>query len=215
LHHLDLHTHQIASKNEIYSLEPNFKIPQACYFSAGFHPWFLEEDWEQKIDLIQKISLHPRCVAIGESGFDRLKGPALDVQEAAFRAQAELAVERGLPMILHVVKSQDLLLRWFKTTPNRPIIIWHGFNLKVEIAREFEKFGIFYSFGKALLNPASHASNWIKSCAREQIFLETDDSGLEIMKIYEAASLLLHCEVEELANQVKENWNRISTQELK
>jgi hypothetical protein len=34
------------------------------------------------------------------------------------------------------------------------------------------------------------------------------------MKIYEAASLLLHCKVEELANQVKENWNRISTQKI-
>jgi TatD DNase family protein len=214
LNYLDFHTHQSGCKSGIFSLEPNFEIPASGYFSAGFHPWFLEVDWEQKIDLLQKISLHPRCVAIGESGFDRLKGPALDLQEAAFSAQAELAFERSMPMILHVVKSQDYLLRWFKTTPNRPIIIWHGFNLKVEIAKEFEKFGIFYSFGKALLNPASNASNWIKSCAWEQIFLETDDSGLEIMKIYEAASLLLHCEVEELANQVKENWNRISTQKI-
>jgi TatD DNase family protein len=215
LNYLDFHTHQSGCKSGVFSLEPNFEIPASGYFSAGFHPWFLEENWAQKIDQLQKLSLHPRCVAIGESGFDRLKGPALEVQETAFRAQTELAVERGLPMILHVVKSHDLLLRWIKNTPNRPPIIWHGFNLKVEIAKEFEKFGIFYSFGKALLNPESNASNWIKSCAPEQIFLETDDSGLNIMKIYEAASLLLHCEVEELANQVKVNWNRISTQELK
>ncbi|GIW71084.1 MAG: TatD family hydrolase [Planctomycetota bacterium] len=40
---------------------------------------------------------HPRCVAVGEIGFDRIT----EAEERALRAQLEMARERGLPVLIH------------------------------------------------------------------------------------------------------------------
>lgn len=49
---------------------------------------------------------------------------------------------------------------------------------------------------------------WIES------FFETDDSGVEIDSIYQAASLLLQLPVARLAKQVIANWNAISKRKI-
>ena len=211
---LDLHTHQIESEEGIFSLKSDFRIPDSGYFSAGLHPWFLKEDWQEDFDRIKEIANNPRCLAIGESGFDRFKGPGIAIQIAAFHFQAELASNLNIPLILHCVKGHDLLLDFLKSSGNPPNIIWHGFNQNPKLAIQLLDFPVSFSFGKALLIPDSNATLWLKSCPLDRIFLETDDSGLEIYSIYQTASLLLRLNVEDLCHQVKENWNRISNRKL-
>ncbi len=211
---LNLHTHQVEPENGIFNLTPDFEIPVSGYFSAGLHPWFLKEDWRGNLEKLKEIANNPRCLAIGESGFDRLKGPEISVQKEAFRAQAELAATLGIPLILHCVKGHDLLLEFLKSSNNTPNIIWHGFNQNSKLALQLLDFTVSFSFGKALLIPDSNAAHWLKSCPLDRIFLETDDSGLDIYSIYQAASLLLQLSEEDLGNLVKENWNRISNRKL-
>lgn len=211
---LDLHTHQIKSENGIFSLTPEFEIPDSGYFSAGLHPWFLKVNWQESFEQIREIVKNPRCLAIGESGFDRLKGPEIFIQKAAFQSQAELASTIGIPLILHCVKGHGLLLEFLKSSKNLPNIIWHGFNQNPRLAIQLLDFPVSFSFGKALLIPDSNAANWLKSCPLDRIFLDTNDSGLEIYSIYQAASLLLQRSMEDLGNPVKENWNRISNRKI-
>lgn len=211
---LDLHTHQIKPVNGIFSLSPELEIPDSGYFSVGLHPWFLKEDWREKIEQIREITKNPRCLAIGESGFDRLKGPEILIQKEAFQSQAEIAATLGIPLILHCVKGHDLLLEFLKSSKNLPNIIWHGFNQNPRLAIELLDFSVSFSFGKALLIPDPKSAHWLRSCPLDRIFLETDNSGLEIYSIYEAASLLLQLSVGDLGHQVKENWNRISNRKL-
>lgn len=211
---LDLHSHHIKPENVIFSLKSEFEVPDSGYFSVGLHPWFLKEDWRENVKQILEIAKNPRCLAIGESGFDRLKGPEILVQKEAFQFQAELAFDLNMPLILHCVKGHDLLLEFLKREKNLPNIIWHGFNQNPRLAIQLLDFPVSFSFGKALLNPDSNAASWLKSCPLDRIFLETDDSGLEIYSIYQAASLLLQLSEEDLGNLVKENWNRISNRKM-
>ena len=211
---LDLHSHHIKPENVIFSLTSEFEVPDSGYFSVGLHPWFLKEDWRENVKQILEIAKNPRCLAIGESGFDRLKGPEILVQKEAFQFQAELAFDLNMPLILHCVKGHDLLLEFLKREKNLPNIIWHGFNQNPRLAIQLLDFPVSFSFGKALLNPDSNAASWLKSCPLDRIFLETDDSGLEIYSIYQAASLLLQLSEEDLGNLVKENWNRISNRKM-
>jgi len=46
-----------------------------------------------------------RVVAIGEAGFDRLRGGSPAVQREAFVAQSKIAEAVGKPLVLHVVKG--------------------------------------------------------------------------------------------------------------
>jgi TatD DNase family protein len=181
----------------------------------GLHPWFLDENWQVKLELIKNIARqNPKLLAIGECGFDRLKGPGILIQKAAFRAQAELAKELEIPVILHCVKGFDLLLEYLKAEKNPPSIIWHGWNLKAELATQLLEFPVFFSFGKHLQNPSSNAFGWLNQCPRERVFFETDDSGLEIHSVYQAASLILRLPMEQLGQLVISNWNRISKRKI-
>jgi TatD DNase family protein len=73
---------------------------------------------------------------------------------------------------------------------------------------------VFFSFGKQLLQPGSNVAHWLSACPADRVFFETDDSGLEIDSIYQAASLLLQLPVAKLADQVIANWNAISKRKI-
>lgn len=210
----DIHTHHLGLDKAIFNALDFSEIPTQ-HFSMGLHPWFLDEEWQSKLDRIGIVARgNPNLMAIGECGFDRLKGPEVSVQIAAFRAQAALAKELEIPLILHCVKGHDLILGFLKAEKYPPSIIWHGWNLKPELARPLLEFPVFFSFGKHLLHAESNATSWLNQCPRERFFFETDDSELEIHAVYQAASLILRTQMEELKDQVNSNWNRISKRKI-
>jgi TatD DNase family protein len=125
-----------------------------------------------------------------------------------------LAAQLEIPLILHCVKGHDLLMEYLKSTKNPPAILWHGWNQKPELARQLLPFPVFFSFGKQLHQPSSNAVQWLTQCPLDRVFFETDDSGVEIDSIYQAASLLLQLPVAKLADQVIANWNAISKRKI-
>ncbi len=214
MHFWDFHTHQSGQPYSLYQADnPATSGVGAC--SVGIHPWSVGLDWEDEFKRIQdQSSQHERVMAIGEAGVDRLKGPEISLQQSAFYTQASWAATLGIPLILHCVKSHDLLLEYLKSAKNPPCIIWHGWNQKPELATQLLPFPLFFSFGKHILHPGSNASKWLATCPLDRVFFETDDSGLEIGLIYQRASLLLQIPVASLAAQVIANWNAISKRKI-
>lgn len=214
MHFWDFHTHQSGKAFSIFNQGTIETINQGKY-SLGIHPWELDLNWELRLTKIQQESkANPLVLAIGESGFDRLKGPEISLQKGAFYAQARWASSLDIPLVLHCVKSHDLLLEFLKTEKNPPAIIWHGWNQKPELARQLLAFPVYFSFGKHLLKETGHAAKWLEECPLERVFFETDDSGLEIESIYQAASLILQLPLEILTLQVVSNWNTISQRKI-
>lgn len=214
MHCWDIHTHQAGRNHSIYqaeSLANAFK--GAC--SLGIHPWRVDLGWEGEVTQIQEYAQgNEQVLAIGEVGFDRLKGPDILLQKDAFFAQANLAARLAIPLILHCVKSHDLLLAYLKSATNPPNIIWHGWNQKPELAQQLLPYPIFFSFGKHLLHPGSNAAKCLEVCPIDRVFLETDESELKIESIYRAASLILQLPEVKLAEQVIANWNAISKRKI-
>ena len=214
MHCWDIHTHREGQPYSLYQADnPATSDVGAC--SVGIHPWSVGLGWEDEFKRIQdQSSQHEPVLAIGEAGFDRLKGPEISLQQSAFYAQASWAATLGIPLILHCVKSHDLLLEYLKLAKNPPNIIWHGWNQKPELATQLLPFPVFFSFGKHILHPGSNALKWLAACPLDRVFFETDDSGLEIGSIYQRASLLLQIPVASLAAQVIANWNAISKRKI-
>lgn len=214
MHFWDFHTHQAGQPCSILQAGKSI-LAEGIPVSVGIHPWELDSNWEDEFKKIQgQSSQHERVLAIGEAGLDRLKGPEISLQQSVFYAQASWAATLGIPLILHCVKSHDLLLEYLKSAKNPPNIIWHGWNQKPELARQLLPFPVFFSFGKHILYPGSNAEKWLKSCPLDRVFFETDDSGLEIGSIYQRASLLLQLPVASLVAQVIANWNAISKRKI-
>ncbi len=214
MHCWDIHTHREGHPYSLFQAG-KAKIVEGVPVSMGIHPWELDSNWDTHFEKIKwEAAQNPCVLAIGEAGFDRLKGPEISLQKQAFYAQASWAASLGIPLILHCVKSHDLLLEYLKSAKNPPNIIWHGWNQKSERARQLLPFPVFYSFGNQLLHPNSNAAKWLIACPLERVFFETDDSGLEIDSIYQRASLLLQIPVASLAAQVIANWNAISNRKI-
>lgn len=214
MHFWDFHTHHEGRPYSICQAGKN-TIETETHLSLGIHPWEVVLNWEKDFEKIKQKSVQNlRVLALGESGFDRLKGPQISLQKEAFFAQANLATRLEIPLILHCVKAHDLLLEYLKSEKNPPNMIWHGWNQKPELASQLLPFPIYFSFGKQVLHPESNSAKWLTICPINRVFFETDDSELKIESIYQSASLSLQLPVARLAEQVVKNWNAISKRKI-
>ena len=133
--YFDIHTHHMGGDGfRIVNRPPDDFMPcQEQWYSVGVHPWALQqgevrqETWEK----LREAAVHPQVLAVGEAGLDRLVQVPMKLQEAVFARQAELAGEAGKPLIVHLVRAVDELLRLKKALkPGVPwIILLHPFSV--------------------------------------------------------------------------------------
>jgi TatD DNase family protein len=119
-------------------------------YALGIHPLCTPDAADGDLAVLDReLALRkddPRLVAVGEIGLDYFV-PDLDAgrQELFYREQLLLAQRHGLPVILHVRRSADPLLRQLRRIPVRGIA--HAFNGSDQQAHEFVKLGFKLGFG--------------------------------------------------------------------
>ncbi|MCM1070015.1 MAG: TatD family hydrolase [[Clostridium] fimetarium] len=182
----DIHTHNAeAAEHALLSLNPEDAAAySAAYpgrmFSAGIHPWEPYESdakEDERFAALRRSLRLEGAAAVGETGFDKLRGPSMEIQERRFRRHAELSEEFGVPLIIHLVKAQERLLALrAELRPTLPWII-HGFRGKREQARQLAAAGLYISFGERF-NPEALAA-----VPASQRLAETDESPHPIADI--------------------------------
>ena len=202
---LDIHTHRVPLPLEsaIQNRYPEtFDEKAEGWFSVGFHPWRIEDyqkhyPWEE---LHRFLSL-PQVLAVGEAGIDKICGVPLDEQERVFIHQAETAEEIGKPLIIHMVKSADEMVRIRKQM--RPSVPWiiHGFRGKPAQAQQLLSHNFCLSFG-ALYHPES-----LKLTPLSRLFLETDEADISIESLIEKAAEIKGIDFEEMKQILMNNVN--------
>jgi len=200
---LDFHHHKLG-KNGIYNLDFNEAIPIGK-FSVGIHPKDITQNWKSDFEKIKNISISENCLAIGECGLDGLISAEENLQRKVFQAHIFWAEEIRKPIIVHCVRRFSQILHY--KNAKVPLVI-HGFNKKENIAAELLDAGFHLSFGYAALENLS-LQNIIKNIPIHRLFLETDDSDFEIIKLYEKVSKIKSISLENLKNQMWENLNHI------
>jgi TatD DNase family protein len=154
-------------------------LPRAVY-ALGIHPMYvmpldIEQSLSQLEQALQAYRDDPRLVAVGEIGVDYVV-PGLDAakQEQFYIAQLKLARRFGLPVILHVRKSQDTLLKWLGAV-DVPGGIAHAFNGSEDQAKRFIARGFALGFGgAATFNGSSRIRRLAATLPHEALALETD-----------------------------------------
>jgi TatD DNase family protein len=129
-----------------------------CTYALGIHPMYVPQAEESDLlALRQAIALamaDPLFVAIGEIGLDFFvpgldKGPLREKQEHFYVEQLKLAREFGLPVLLHVRRSQDTLLKYLRRIKVQGGIA-HAFNGSFQQAEAFIGLGFKLGFGGAM-----------------------------------------------------------------
>lgn len=142
--------------------------------SVGIHPWHASEN---RIELLDELATDPQVVAIGEAGFDTLRGPSADIQTKVFHHQTLLAERLGKPLIIHCVKAWDALLEQQRLLrPETPWIV-HGFRGSPQLCRQLLRRGLKISLGYRF-NPLTTAM-----IPEESLFIETDDAPVDISEV--------------------------------
>ena len=161
-------------------------------YALGIHPLYVMRASEQDLALLaDKLAEHagdPRLVAIGEIGLDFFV-PGLDAERQQFfyLAQLKLAKRFGLPVILHVRRSADQLLKGVRRHPVSGGIA-HAFNGSAQQAQTFIDLGFKLGFGGTL---TFQRSMQIRRLAAElpesALVLETDAPDIPPHWLYKTA----------------------------
>jgi TatD DNase family protein len=128
-----------------------------------------------------------RLVAVGEIGLDYFV-PGLDGarQELFYREQLALARRHGLPVILHVRRSADQLLKHLRRAGVRGIA--HAFNGSAQQAQEFVDLGFKLGFGGAVtFERALQIRRLAAELPLSAIVLETDSPDIPPHWLYRTA----------------------------
>lgn len=157
-------------------------------YALGVHPLYVHQVPDNALALLDE-ALHrwradPRLVAVGEIGLDHFVPELQDeasraLQERMYAAQLDLAVAHGLPVILHVRRSADGLLKHLRRLRDvgRPVAggIAHAFNGSHQQALAFVELGFRLGFGGALtFDRALQIRRLAADLPPEALVLETD-----------------------------------------
>jgi TatD DNase family protein len=146
--------------------------------AVGVHPSDLLEvpgDW---LSLIRRLGREPAVVALGEIGLDyHYDTVPEDRQKDAFRRQCDLAVELGLPALIHCRKAMADVLRIMEESGvNRGIM--HCFSGNLEEARRAIELGFHISFAGNLTFRNSRLPEVARQLPTSRILVETDSPYL-------------------------------------
>jgi len=156
--------------------------PNACY-ALGIHPIYVPhaaaDDLKRLRALAESALGDPRFVGIGEIGLDffvpSLCEPDMRArQEWFFREQLKLARDLDLPVLMHVRRSQDVVLKHLRQV-RPPGGIAHAFNGSFHQAGVYIDLGFKLGFGGAMtFTRALQIRRLATELPLDAIVLETD-----------------------------------------
>lgn len=202
---------QARSANVVHCVVPavavnNFQVVrelahQYSYsYALGIHPMCVPAAQDADLQALDaELTLRksdPRLVAVGEIGLDYFvpelkQSPMSERQEHFYREQLKIARKHGLPVILHVRRSADKLLKHLREL--LPVGGWsgiaHAFNGSEQQALGFILLGFKLGFGGAVtFEPALQLRRLATGLPLDNIVMETDSPDIPPFWIYKTAA---------------------------
>jgi len=146
-----------------------------CRHAFGIHPMYVGQAGPDDLDRLRGRLAEGSAVAVGEIGLDGFVPDGdLPLQMRYFEAQLRLARDFDLPVVLHIRRAQDEILKFLRRIPV-PGGIAHAFNGSRQQADAFIKLGFRLGFGGAMTYPGSRRIRELAATLPlESIVLETD-----------------------------------------
>ena len=146
-----------------------------CHAALGIHPMFVARAQPDDLALLRAAVAQHHPVAIGEIGLDFFV-PDFDAEGQGFYFSEQLKIARDfdLPVLLHIRRAQDPVLKQLRRIRVKGGIA-HAFNGSRQQADAFIKLGFKLGFGGAMTYPrATRLRELAATLPLEAIVLETD-----------------------------------------
>jgi TatD DNase family protein len=149
-------------------------FPQV-YAAVGRHPNSAQGFDGADLAELRALADHPRCVAIGETGFDfyRDRAPRAD-QERAFEAQIALAAESGKALVIHTREADDATVGMLAREASGVKVIMHCFSMPGRLDEVLDH-GWFVSFAGNVTYPKNDdLADAASRVPADRLLVETD-----------------------------------------
>ncbi len=203
------------------------------YYALGIHPLLVEQSDDDDLDILEQDVARamddPRFIGIGEIGLDFFvkdiaTGEPRQRQERFYQAQLKLARRHDLPVLLHVRRSQDMILKYLRRFTGISGIA-HAFNGSDQQADHFVQLGFALGLGGAMtFTRARQIRRLASRIPLSHLVLETDspdippawlqgnrprNTPVQIPAIAETLAQLRGATTEEIAKQTAETAYRV------
>ena len=175
---------EVLNFDTVRSLAHGF--PQGAY-ALGIHPMYVANAGETALTQLRNaLNQHisdPRLIAVGEIGLDFFipeisTGVPREKQIRYFEAQLQIAREFNLPVLLHVRRSQDEILKYLRRIKVRGGIA-HAFNGSFQQAQQYIDLGFALGMGGAMTyTRALQIRRLAKEFSLDHLVLETDSPDI-------------------------------------
>jgi TatD DNase family protein len=169
---------------DISSVDPMIsavnRYPGICYPMTGLHPTSVKEDYLSQLDMIEKLLIKHKFVAIGEIGIDLYWDKTfLKEQLVSFRRQIALASDNGLPLVIH---SRDAFPEVFSVLDefkgNALKGVFHAFTGTLKDAERVVNMGFKLGIGGIVTFKNSGLDKIVEDIGPGNLILETDSPYL-------------------------------------
>ena len=146
------------------------------YPTAGVHPSDVRENYEEQFQNLLEFIDNNKVYAIGECGLDYYWDITYkEEQKAIFKLQCELAIERNLPIIVHMRDATNDAYNILKEYKGRLSGVMHCYSGSKEMAMEFLKLGFYISLGGPVtFKNAKEPKKVCEIVPLDRLLIETD-----------------------------------------
>lgn len=145
--------------------------------ALGVHPHDAST-WKDGDDRrLRELLAHPKAVAVGECGLDFFYDHSpREVQERVFRAQIEVALESGLPVVVHNRDSNDAMLAILEDPRYRGLRVdLHSFAGGLAMARRALALDCWFGISGMVTFPkADNVREVLPEIPLDRLLIETD-----------------------------------------
>jgi TatD DNase family protein len=199
--------------------------PGVVLAAAGLHPGFVPPGSTPDLSWLGAMIAGGGVAAVGEIGLDAaVPGADLDAQERAFRVQAAMARDAGLPILVHVRGAFERAVGVLASLgPGGPGGVLHAFGGSAELAARLFRLGFLRGVGGTATRPGStRIRAAIAATPIDAIVLETDAPYIgtetrpagrvepaDLPEVAQAVAALLRLPVDAVAERTTANARRL------
>ena len=152
------------------------KFPKVCYPMIGLHPTSVDKNFENELNIVEKLLTEKHFIGIGECGIDLYWDKTfIKEQEQAFAFQLQLAKKYNLPVIIHARESfKEIYNILEKEWDNTLRGVFHSFTGNMEDVTRINEFGFYFGINGIVTFKNSGLKDAVKHIDINRILLETD-----------------------------------------
>lgn len=193
-----------------------------CYSMIGLHPCSVNQDYEKELAIVNEYLSKRKFVAIGEIGLDFYWDKTfVEQQYEAFHKQIELALQHGLPIVIHSRNAIDECIAVVKQYADIKGV-FHCFSGNEEQAKKITDLGFLLGIGGVVTFKNAGLDKVIEKIGLANVVLETDAPYLApvphrgkrnepayITLVAEKLSSICKCSIKEVSDLTTENARKL------